>query len=269
MPLLPAGFALPPLPYLLAIVLAGGAVAVGLYRRDPAVSDRLVLALVPWMLAGAWLHVLYVVGAAPDFVDPLLGTPSAYLSTAVLAGAVWLGIDTADVRTETAFAVAGAGFAALALAVGLRSGLADGTFAPAWPVVAAALGVVLGLAVWFGARRAYPGVADAGAAGALAVVAHSVDGVSTAIGIDVLGAAERTPLSRAIIEFGATLPTADLLGSAWLFVLVKLALGAGITALLAESVREAPRQGRLLLVFVAAVGLGPGAHNLLLFAITG
>jgi uncharacterized membrane protein len=51
-------------------------------------------------------------------------------------------------------------------------------------------------------------------------------------------------------------------------VLVKLGLGAGIAALLTGSVREAPREGRLLLAFVAAVGLGPGAHNLLLFAIT-
>ncbi|MBP1988231.1 DUF63 family protein [Halolamina salifodinae] len=269
MALLPAGFALPSLPYLLAIVLAGGAVAAALRQRDPAVSDRLVLALVPWMLAGAWLHVLHVIGAAPDFVDPLLGTPSAYLTTAILAGAVWLAADGLTLDTERGFAAGGTGLALLAFAVGLRWGIIDGTFTPAWPAIAAVLGVVLGLAVWSGLRRGYPNVADAGAAGALAVVAHSVDAVSTAIGIDVLGAAERTPLSRAIIEFGATLPTADLLGSAWLFVLVKLALGAGITALLAESVREAPRQGRLLLVFVAAVGLGPGAHNLLLFAITG
>lgn len=269
MPLLPAGFALPPLPYLLAIVLAGGAVAVALRRRDPAVSDRLVLALVPWMLAGAWLHVLHVVGAAPNLVDPLLGTPAAYLTTAILAGVVWLAVDARDGATERPFAAVGTGVAALVLAVGIQWGISEGTFSPAWPAVAAVLGVVLGLAVWVGTRRVYPGITDAGAAGALAVTTHSLDGISTAIGIDVLGATERTPLSRAIIEFGATLPTADLLGSAWLFVLVKLALGVGITALLAESVREVPRQGRLLLAFVAAVGLGPGAHNLLLFSIMG
>jgi len=267
--ILPAGFALPPLPYLLALLLAGGGVAVALWRRDPAVSDRLVLALVPWMLAGAWLHVLHVVGAAPGVIDPLLGTPAAYLTTAILAGAVWLGVDAGAVATERAFAAAGAAVAALVLAVGIQWGLDEGTFAPAWPVVAAVLGVAVGIAVWLGLRRAYPDVADAGGAGALAVVAHSLDGISTAIGIDVLGATERTPLSRTVIEFGATLPTADLLGSAWLFVLVKLALGAGITALLAESVRAVPRQGRLLLAFVAAVGLGPGAHNLLLFSIMG
>jgi len=265
---LPAGFALPPLPYLLGLLLAGGAVAVGLRRRDPPVSARLVLALVPWMLAGAWLHVLDVVGAAPDAVAPLLGTPAAYVTTAVLAGAVWLAVE-ADDGNERPFAAAGAGLALIALVVGFRWGFAEGTIGVVWPAIAAVLGVAVGIGVWVGLRRVAPSIGDAGVAGALAIVAHSLDGVSTAIGIDVLGATERTPLSRMVIEFGATLPTADLLGSAWLFVLVKLALGAGVTALLAESVRDAPREGRLLLTFVAAVGLGPGAHNLLLFSITG
>ncbi|MFW5948784.1 MAG: DUF63 family protein, partial [Halolamina sp.] len=173
------------------------------------------------------------------------------------------------VDTERAFAAAGAVVALLALAVGLQWGLARETVALTWPAVAAVLGVAVGLALWTGLIRAYPAARVAGGAGALAVVAHSLDGISTAIGIDVLGAGERTPLSRELIEFGSGLAPAVFLGSAWLFVLVKLALGSGITALLAESVREAPRQGRLLLAFVAAVGLGPGAHNLLLFAIMG
>ena len=269
MALLPAGFALPPLPYLLGLLLAGGAVAAVLWRRDPPVSDRLVLALVPWMLAGAWLHVLRVVGAAPAAVDPLLGTPAAYLSTAVLAGAIWLGVDALAVDTERAFAGVGAALAALVLARGLAWGIQRDTFAPAWPAAAAVLGVAVGLGVWAALRRGYPAIDDAGRAGALAIVAHAVDGLSTAVGIDLLGASERTPLSRAIIEIGAALPTAELIGSAWLFVVVKLTLGAGVTALLVESVREVPRQGRLLLAFVAAVGLGPGAHNVLLFTIMG
>jgi len=269
MDLLPAGFALPSLPHLLALLFAGGAVAGALWRRDPPVSDRLVLALVPWMLAGAWLHVLHVVGAAPDLVDPLFGTPAAYVSTAILAGGVWLAADSAAVDTDRAFGATGTMVAAVVLAVALRWGFIAGAFSPAWPALAAVLGVGIGLAVWAGLSRVYPAAGDAGLAGALAVTAHSVDAVSTAIGVDILGASERTPLSRAIIEIGAALPTADLLGDVWLFVVVKLALGAGITALLSDSVREVPRQGRLLLVFVAAVGLGPGAHNLLLFTILG
>jgi uncharacterized membrane protein len=57
------------------------------------------------------------------------------------------------------------------------------------------------------------------------------------------------------------------LGVGWLFVLVKLLVAAGIVVLLADLVREDPVEGRLLLGFVAAVGLGPGVHNVLLFVV--
>jgi uncharacterized membrane protein len=48
---------------------------------------------------------------------------------------------------------------------------------------------------------------------------------------------------------------------------VKLGLAAGVVVLLSEYVAEEPRQGTLLLGLVAAVGLGPGAHNLVLFTV--
>ena len=65
------------------------------------------------------------------------------------------------------------------------------------------------------------------------------------------------------------MPTAEVLGTVWLFVLVKIALATVVVTFLAESVRERPREGYLLLALVAAVGLGPGAHNLLLFTVLG
>jgi len=269
MAILPAGFALPPLPYLLVLLLAGAAVAYGLRERRPPVDDRFVRALVPWMLVGAWLHVLHIVGAAPAAIDPLLGTPAAYISTAVLAGGVWLGADASERDTARLLLGVGVAVAVLVLGVGVQWGATSGRFSPAWPAVAAILGVTLGFALWALLTRVRPDVLVAGSAGALAVVAHSLDGVSTAVGIDILGATERTPLSRAIIEFGASLPTAPYLGSVWLFVVVKAALACGIALLLADSVREDPAEGRLLFVLVAAVGLGPGAHNLLLFTIMG
>ena len=268
MALLPAGFALPPLPYLLALLLAGAAVAYGLRERRPPIDDRFVRALAPWMLVGAWLHVLHVVGAAPALLDPLLGTPAAYISTAVLAGAVWLAADASGRETPRLLFVAGLAVCLAVLAVGVRWATEFGSLTPAWPAVAALLGIGLGVGLWTALTRFRPDVAITGSAGALTVIAHSLDGVSTAVGIDILGAAERTPLSRAIIEFGAMLPTAEFVGSAWLFIVVKAALACGVTLLLADYVREDPEEGRLLFVLVAAVGLGPGAHNLLLFTIS-
>jgi uncharacterized membrane protein len=262
-----AQFALPSLPYVLALLVAGAAVAFGLRERQPPVDDRFIGALVPWMLVGAWFHVLHVVGAAPGLVDPLLGTPAAYVSTAVLAGAVWLAADASGRDTARVLFLVGVAIGLGILGVALAAGMAAGGLTPRWPAVAAVLGVALGAAVWTALCRLRPGVRITGVAGALAMVAHSVDAVSTAVGIDVLGAVERTPLSRAIIEFGAMLPTAELLGAAWLFVVVKAALACFVVVVMADYVREEPAEGRLLLALVAAVGLGPGAHNVLLFTI--
>jgi uncharacterized membrane protein len=122
---------------------------------------------------------------------------------------------------------------------------------------------------WISLRRLRPeATATAGAVGLLALFGHGLDAVSTAVGVDVLGFGERTPLSRVIMEFAAGLPTADFLGSGWLFVVIKMVLVGGIVVLFADYIEETPAEGYLLLGFIAAVGLGPGAHNLLLFAVT-
>ena len=99
------------------------------------------------------------------------------------------------------------------------------------------------------------------------IVSHALDGVSTAAGVDLLGFGERTPASRAIMEVAAALPTADLLGVGWLFVLVKVVVASAVVVLFAEYVREDPTPGYSLLGLIAAVGLGPASHNLLLYAV--
>ncbi|WP_129112989.1 DUF63 family protein [Halegenticoccus tardaugens] len=266
MQVLPEGFALPPAPYLLALAVGLGAVGWAFLRRRPAVTDRQVLALAPWMGVGACLHVLYVLDALPAAVRPLAGTPSVYLTVAVVAGATWL---AADVAADGARLLAGVGTLALlaALSGALLVGAARGTLHPLWPGLGLVASLALAAVVWVGLTRARPGVAITGGAGALAVFAHVLDGVSTAVGIDVLGFGERTPLSKVIIDLAATLPTADLLGAGWLFVLVKVGVAAVVVALMADYVREEPTEGFLLLALVAAVGLGPGVHNLVLFSV--
>jgi uncharacterized membrane protein len=270
--LLPEGFALPPVPYLVALLLGVGVVGIGARRRDLAVDGRHILAFVPWMLAGASTHALYVVDALPSVLRPLGGTPAVYATVAVVAGLVWLAADAAftdDTGERTARALGVAGLVAFlpACGAGVAVGLSRETFAPVWPAIALVVSLAVGAATWVVLRRAVPRVEAAGVVGALAVVAHALDGVSTAIGVDVLGFGERTPLSRVIIETAAGLPTAEVIGAGWLFVVVKLAVASVVVVLLADLVEEDPREGALLLGFVAAVGLGPGAHNLLLFTI--
>ena len=261
---LPTGFALPPLPYLLGLTLGLAAVGAALVARRPAVGERHVLALVPWVLVGATAHVLYVVEALPAAVRPLAGTPAVYAAVAVVAGAAWAALDATGRDPARPLAVLGVAALVPLVAVAFDS---SGSLAPVWPGIALVGAALLAAGAWRALLALRPDVAVTGRAGALVVFAHTLDGVSTAVGVDILGFGERTPLSQIIIEFGAALPTASLLGSGWPFVLVKVGLAAVVAVVMADFVRDEPSEGYALMTLVAAVGLGPAAHNLVLFTV--
>ena len=299
LPLVPDGTTIPPLPYLVAVLLAAGSVAVAVRRQRPNVTGRHVLALVPWIALGAAFHVLFVVAALPPFVAPLGGSPTVYLVVGTLAAAVWVVADAAAStdRRATATAVGGTGGDSGSAEVGERRA-DDSLVAPdrvpgvlavagtvllvptlvaagasgvstagaGWSAVALVLSVPVTGAVWWAIERISPEAGVTGGVGVLAVAGHALDGVSTAIGVTQLGFGERTPLSRAILELGG-LPAVPVLGEGWAFLLVKLAVASVLVHLFGPYVREEPGEGLLLLGFVAAVGLGPAVHNLVLFSV--
>ena len=270
MAVLPEGFTLPPPAYLVATLAVAAVVARAALRRRPAVTTARVLALAPWMALGSALHVLYVVEALPELARPLAGTPTVYVTVAVAAVGAWTVADAAlDAdRVARVLALVGGVLAAVAVAAVLAVGAAAGTLSPVVPAASLVVAGVLGAVVWTVLTRVVPETRATGALGAFAVFAHVLDGVSTAAGIDILGFGERTPLSRLIVEFAAGLPTEPMLGSGWLFVLVKIAVASLVVWLFADLVETDPTEARLLLGFVAAVGFGPATHNVLLFTIS-
>ncbi len=269
--LLPEGFGLPPVPYLLVLAVGVVAVAAGFARRRPAVTDRHALAAVPWILTGAAAHVLFVLEAVPPVVRPLFGTPAVYVTVTMLAGAVWLVGMTRVADTALLLGLVGLVPAVGTVAWVVAYGTSLGNVAPTLPAAGVIGGTAAGVVVVRSARLVgVDFVSNDGEptrAVTLALAAHGIDGVTTAVGTDLLGFGERTPLSAAVLEFAASLPTADLLGAGWLFVLVKLAVASLAVAAIAPTVRESPSEGYGLLTLVAAVGLGPGLHNALLFTV--
>ena len=267
-PFLPAGTTLPPLPYLLVVLVAGGGVAIALRRRRPPVGVAHVLALTPWVVLGSVLHVLYVVGALPDLLAPFGGSPTVYLTAGTLAGAAWLaaGSVVEDGRAPAVVAAVGTLLVAPAVAAAVATGVSAA--GASWSAAAVVASAPIAALVWRTLGRLEPGTAVTGGVGALAVYGHALDGVSTAIGVTQLGFGERSPLSRVILELGGV-PSVPVLGEGWLFLLVKLTVASAVVSLFVPYVREEPAEGLLLLGFVAAVGLGPAVHNLVLFSVTG
>jgi len=269
---LPSGFALPALPYLVGLLVALGTAVGLLYRRRPPVTEATVAALAPWMAAGGTLYALFQAGAVPAAIAPLFGSPAVYVTVGALAGLVWAAVSERSGETWAPSSAAGVlattgavlllvALVAVVVAVPTPDTTAVGRSAA---IIAGSLIAAAG--VWAGLVRLGTGRAT-GTVGALAVFGHALDGVSTAVGYDLLGFGEQTPLSRLVIEFGAGLPAPAVLGDAWLFVVVKLLLVAVVVALFDDYVREDPTEGYPLLGLIAAVGLGPGVHNVVLFAV--
>lgn len=270
---LPEGFSLPPLIYLgpLLLILAG-TIAV-LWALEPPVSDETVVAFAPWMMFGSTLHALYKIEAFPATFEPFFGSPTVYLTTAVVAGNVWIAgsfLYAAGLQRSIArfVGVAGTGFFSVFAMFALFIGWDTGSFDPFWPVIAVVVTGIVAAIAWIAVSLWFTEVAAVtGVTGAFVVFSHTLDGVTTAVGYDVLGAAEEVPTSAAILGLGEALPTAEYIGAGWVFVLVKVALALIIVGLFEEYVREQPRRARIVLGLVAAVGLGPGVHNVLLFTV--
>lgn len=271
---LPAGTTLPPVPQLVVVLAALGAVGWGLRREGVTMSDRTVLALAPWMVAGAAAYVVYQLEVLPSIVAPFFGSPTVYGTTFAIAGATWLVFARSDRpagRTRSPLWNLGAVGVVAALvptAIALWVGATRAGLAPVVPLAGVLVGAVLAWVTWRAFAFVRPADATAaGLAGPVVIFGHALDGVSTALGVDWLGFGERSPVSRIILDVGGALPTADLVGVGWLFVLVKLVVAALVLWLMAGYVRDDPTEGYGLLAFVAAVGLGPGAHNVLLFVV--
>ncbi len=270
---LPEGVVVPPLPYLVGLGIGIVAVVALLYAISPPVTDWTVVSFAPWMATGATLHVLYLQETFPDAVRPLFSAGAVYVTTAIVAGLVWIvaTLLTAARRNASVaryIGTVGTGVAVTFVMFSLYKGTQTGSLEPFWPVIGGVLaGVIAALAWLLLSFTVTEAAAVTGMSGALVVFSHSLDGVSTAIGVDVLDAGEKTPASQAILDLAARLPVADSIGVGWLFVLVKITLALLIVSLFEEYVREQPRQARVLLGIVAAVGIGPGIHNLLLFTI--
>jgi uncharacterized membrane protein len=273
---LPSGMTVPPLPYV--VVLVGGCVLVAalLFAIEPPVDQKLAIAMAPWIAFGGALHAFHQLGEFTGVYEPLFGAPAVYLTTFVVTGMVWLVLAAVGVvrgrlgNVHRNLAITGTAVLAVLFGVVLYRDVGPAGADPVWPAVAIVVALALTvvtiflISIWrtpvfFRTRYVGPVV----------VFAHALDGVSTAIGADVIGVTERTPIPRAIMHLAGQLPTAEALGVGWLFVLVKLVIAAVVVVAFNRYVDEDPVEATVILIGVAAVGLGPAMNNLFLFLASG
>jgi len=250
-----ADFVIPPLLQTAGLLVVPARVFAVLLAGRPPINQTMVLAFAPWIVVGAILHVFYQVGVTlkqplfPAPIEPFFSAPAVYLTVFIVMGLIWA-VSTMFMTNPDANQIGqylsgmGVGTMVPLIALLLWRGTDPGIrpMEPVFPVAGllVAIGgtflVSLALGLWrTGMFAKVQYVAP------LVLFAHLFDGVTTAVGVDFLGAEERSTIPRMILDAGASLPTASAIGSGWLFVLMGL---------------------------IVAVGLGPGTFNFFLFVLS-
>jgi uncharacterized membrane protein len=274
-----AEFVVPPLVHSVGLLVGSGFVLALLLAARPPMNQKTVIAFAPWIVSGAVLHVFYQLNVLykqqvfPEPVEPLFSAPSVYLTIFILMGFIWAAatmfMTNPNADTVSSY-LAGMGVGTMLPLLGLL--LLRGTdpavrpMEPVWPVVGLLLSIggTFVVTLLIGLRRTDV-FARMRYVGPLIIFAHLFDGITTAIGVDVLGAGERSAVPEAILNLAGQLPTADAIGTGWLFVLVKLVVAVAIVVLFADYTREKPVEANLIMGIIVGVGLGPGTYNFLLF----
>ena len=257
------GVEFPPLPVvavLFVILIVSGWY---LISSRPVISDRLVLGTASWIVAGGILHALHQLDVFSSSITPLFNTGGVYLT---MAAAYLFTLSLAVAIQDDPDIVIGVAGSVIAIFAGILSVLYGTSLSFRWPIIIVIATAVVTVGTWQVLTSTVDDITSlSGYTGLLVIFGHLLDGISTAVGFDVLGAAERVLLSRIILEFGASLPTADILGGGWVFIVTKLLLSIVVLYLFRGYLSEEPEEARVFLTVIAAVGLGPATHNLVLF----
>jgi uncharacterized membrane protein len=249
---------------LLLLALVGGLAVLG-WRRTRATRLRVtpgtIRATLPWFaVLGALRGVERALGPKLGLTGPTTGLV-VYLGVALGVGVLWAATSNATPRRRARYTVAGAIVVLLVLALVGGASLTPDPRTVAWEVGAVAGAVALTVSI----RRATASLVAIDTTGPTGVLfGHVLDVTTTAVGLGVLGATERNPVSRSIVETGDRLvaPGAGLVA----FLLVKVGVALAFVALVNGGPDRDSVRGAAALTVAAGVGIVPAAHNLVVFA---
>jgi uncharacterized membrane protein len=262
-------------------VLMATLVAALLLTIEVSVSQRVILATVPWFVVGAGAHVLYTTGAYDPWAGYFFGPVSVYFTTFVAAGMVWgmmaLSADISGDERHGAQYLAAAGLGATIVvgSVALSSGI-GASVSRIYPVFGGIIAALVVAAVaYVGLNVLYPkAMVHTGLVGFFVVFGFALDATMTALAVDRFGSAPSTPLAREVLAVAGDLPTAEAVGVGWLLVFLKIVLALVVVSLVGYALstkrfRERSGVAYLFLGGVIAAGIGPGVHHFFALLIGG
>lgn len=280
------------LSYGLVLIFMLLGVLILLDRLDVDMSPRFFYALFPYMLLGGALRVVEDLNATflrADVAAPIpFPTSAAIISPliyfvmfgfvlTILVGS--LAISRLDLVDRYEYPLAGVGIISLVGTVGWLLYVGSDTdlvgFYPAVLIIVLVGATTIAGGFWILSQRYAPQInAGTGFMGALVVWGHSVDGIANVLSLDwadTLGLpvaySSKHVVNQAIVDItGAVQPTwlSASIGTAWPFLLVKVAVAIAVVAIFDRTIfEESPRYTYLLLIAIIAIGLGPGTRDML------
>ena len=282
--------------YALVLVFMLIGVLLLLRRLEIEMSPRFFYALFPYMLLGGALRVVEDVNAT--FVREELGmlipfppvaliiSPFIYFvmfafTLAALVASIYLARRGVVEDFEPVLGAAGA--VALAATVGFLLYVSATSevvgFYPAVAVITLGLATVIAGLFWVVSERVAPAINEGtGKMGVLVVWGHAVDGVANVLSLDwtaelgiPVSYGSKHVINRATVHYTGRFYEAigqewlaDAIGTAWPFLLIKVAAAVAVVWVFDRAIfEESPRYAYLLLVAILAVGLGPGTRDFL------
>jgi uncharacterized membrane protein len=269
---------------------------VGVYflldRLDVEMSPRFYFALFPFMLLGGALRVVEDVNATfvredlPMLIPypevSVIISPFIYFAMfAITLAALIVGIllDNRGLIEEYEPFLGGVGALALAVTIGFllytSATSAVVGFYPAVSILTLTGATVIAALFWWASNEYAPYINDGtGFMGALVVWGHSVDGIANVLSLDWANAlglpvtyGSKHVINAATVRITSAVQPAwlsDAIGTAWPFLLLKVAAAVAVVWVFDEQIfEESPTYAYILFIAILAVGLGPGTRDML------
>ncbi len=257
--------------YLFILVFSFFILSLILWELEPAISEDVILSFVPWMVVGASLYVLYKMNVFPEIISPFFGSVTVYITTFIFAGIIW-GITTATSHPDSAVSrvVHISGSIIGLIIIGTIFFISNFTNFR-WSFVGFILSLILTAIIWgiIHIFRLFINInIKTGKIELFVLFSHILDSISTAIGIDILGFKEQMFLSQIIMNETNLSLISIIPGKAWIFILIKIVLVIFILYIFTDYKTDNLNKRYILLGFIAALGFGPGTHNLILYSIS-
>ena len=240
-----------------------------LYREKPQIKPGTVFAIVPWTVLAASLLIYSSFSEFPEYARPLATPLTITIATLFLFGFFYLLFDQlaamngSQSSLDYYIGAMGVGTALILVLIIIMLGgfsLADLLWLTVIPIIS---GMLATMAIILFTMLSPDVAAYTGIVGWLAVTAHVMEAITTAVRLEIFGPEAHTIITRSLAELSNNIPILATVPFGWEYVVLRLLIAVILVAVIAPVVRNSPRRGYVALGIFTILGVYPAAYDIL------